>query len=1108
MTDHWDPERPPIAPVAAWKPEEKPKRTWQNHKIVDRSLRLSGQCSDHSSRAVLEKRESGQANALTGDQMAMDLNSSYFLSLAGLGLARRTNGTDRADDWFKEARGWITDSFTWLYVGSQDVWALVIIVIYFSKYGNMKLGKDDEEPEYNDASWFSMLFACGVGVGLIFWGVAEPILHYIGLNRYKADKYMPDNELAQHAINLTFFHWGIHGWIVYVVVGLILGFISFRKGLPMTMKSCFYPLIGDRIYGWIGDTIDIFSIITTLFGVCTSLGLGVKSISAGLNYLNEDIADDTTTQVITIWCITCVATISTASGVGMGIRRLSEICFALGMFLMTLVLLLEDTWYILNVFTQSIGFYIQWIIQLGFHCDAFAMEGPSYGGKAVEGDGAYRNADRLRAYEDGMSDGNANWMDWWTIFYWGWWISWSPFVGMFIAQISRGRTIRQFINGTMTAPCLYSIIWFSIFGGAAILEERVSASPANGLCCASWNTTITSAQIQADNLVGYQSTNFTDWLDLDFCANDKGCGDCEYSWMEAYSEGNNYTKTFGDFFSYVSARRYRYGMYNEDYTHVRLSCLSTESKWFALMGKYGGLSGFLSVVSLLSIILYFITSSDSGSLIIDILAANGIEEPPRPQRIFWALCEGATATALLVAGSGEGKDGLSALQVLLGLVDLLVSFCGHVHRPDLKRTNHQNLATQFINGTMTAPCLYSIIWFSIFGGAAILEERVSASPANGLCCASWNTTITSAQIQADNLVGYQSTNFTDWLDLDFCANDKGCGDCEYSWMEAYSEGNNYTKTFGDFFSYVSARRYRYGMYNEDYTHVRLSCLSTESKWFALMGKYGGLSGFLSVVSLLSIILYFITSSDSGSLIIDILAANGIEEPPRPQRIFWALCEGATATALLVAGSGEGKDGLSALQTVSILTGLPYTIILCFLCIALWRGLAMEMGDIDPYGADFKYSVIDPFSTINPKLWVLTLKNIVIAPYTIYKSLFAMGSGNGNAIFMGIASFICWTLWIVLLIAEVSVEGSYAVAWTFYIAFATCITITRHTTRMRYNMNGNPAEDFFCALILYPCTMAQIEAAQTAAGVESLMKLPEEEAVVYQNKAAEAEDTRF
>jgi len=481
----------------------------------------------------------------------------------------------------KEVRTWVTDVFTWLYVGTQDVWALFIIMLYFSKYSNLKLGRDDEEPEYSDGTYFTMLFSCGIGIGLFYYGVAEPIFHYKpsekeGYNRYWG-RYN-DNVRAQDAINLTLFHWGIHGWIVYVIIGLLLAFLSYRRGLPMTMRTCFFPILGDKIFGIMGDAIDTLCIVCTMFGVCTSLGLGVMQLNGGIHSINNNIPENITAQLVIIWCITVLATISVISGLKVGIRRLSEICFGIGCLLLFIVFFSEKTWYILNIFVQSIGYYFQWLMQLGFHTDAFAQESMA--------------PDKRE---------NSTWMDTWTIFYWGWWISWSPFVGMFIAKISRGRTIKQFIMYSLTLPCVYGFMWFSVFGGAGIkMENKAVILKMN---CSMYEKDIVKPEL-------YRNKQ-----------------------LELFAE----------------------------YGTTMLSCRDSTDMWFDVMNSYGDLQMFMSVVSLIAIILYFVTSSDSGSLVIDCLSANGHPEPPIIQRIFWALTEGATATALLVSG---GKDSLTALQTV------------------------------------------------------------------------------------------------------------------------------------------------------------------------------------------------------------------------------------------------------------------------------------------------------------------------------------------------------------------------------------------------------------------------------------------------------------
>ena len=244
-------------------------------------------------------------------------------------------------------------------------------------------------------------------------------------------------------MNLTYFHWGVHAWIVYALIGLLLGFVAHRNGLPMTMRSCFYPLLGNKVFGTAGDVIDTLSIICTMFGVCTSLGLGVLQVVGGLRRINNQIEETLQNHIIAIWGITVVATASVVSGLKLGIRRLSEVCFAIGMLLMLVVFFYDDTWYMLNLYVQSCGNYLQWIVQLGFHTDAFAQLGNAPDGKEV-----------------------SNWMNSWTIFYWGWWIAWSPYVGIHRQDIQRSHhqrvhQLHPYSSHPLHLPVVRSVWWSS-----------------------------------------------------------------------------------------------------------------------------------------------------------------------------------------------------------------------------------------------------------------------------------------------------------------------------------------------------------------------------------------------------------------------------------------------------------------------------------------------------------------------------------------------------------------------------------------------------------------------------------------------------------------------
>jgi len=552
-----------------------------------------------------------------------------------------------ASDEFNSWKTWIGKNFTWLYIGSQDVWFFFVVYIFFSRFGYLKLGTESSVPEYSNSSWFAMLFSCGVSTGLFFFGVAEPVNHYTQKNRYSADPTMPDNRLAQEAMNITFYNWGLHGWVVYTIVGLLVALMAHREGLPMTVKSCFYPLIGEKIFGWPGDLVDVLSVIATLFGVCTSLGLGTIQINEGLHLLNPNIEISTKSQVIIIWCVTGVATVSVLTGIKYGIRRLSEFCFCCGMVLMLAVLFLDDTVFLLNLYTQSIGFYFQYLLQIGFHSDAFEQLGPSHGAE-----------DRGRFVPEGVesTDGPSLWMGWWTIFYWGWWIAWCPFVGMFIAKISYGRTVKEFIGGTMAAPALYVFMWMVVFGGSGLRMEREAAN--QNLCCHNINTTylLQLSQLSPD----IQLT-----LSDDLCKEDK-CSPCSLRILAPrITEGLDFG-ALGLEIEKVGQNNWGHTHHNRTYT--RLSCRETEQMWFDMMMSYGDIGNFLSGFSLMSLVLYFVTSSDSGSLVIDCLASNGHPEPPQLQRVFWAVLEGLTATSLLVAGGEKALQALQAVAIASGLV--------------------------------------------------------------------------------------------------------------------------------------------------------------------------------------------------------------------------------------------------------------------------------------------------------------------------------------------------------------------------------------------------------------------------------------------------------
>ncbi len=430
---------------------------------------------------------------------------------------------------FTSVQTWIIDTTGWFYVLSVAIFLIFVIFLGISKNGLIKLGPDHSEPDYNYISWFAMLFSAGMGIGLLFFGVAEPVMHY--MNPPVGDGATVN--AAREAMKITFFHWGIHAWAIYAVVAISLAYFSFRHNLPLAIRSSLYPLIGDRIYGPIGHIVDTFAVIGTIFGVATSLGLGVLQVNSGLNYL-FGVPNTTFVQILLIAIITLIATGSVASGLDAGIKRISELNMIMAVSLLAFVLIAGPTVFLLQTLVQNTGSYIADVINQTFY---------------------------LYAYEPG------DWIGGWTLFYWGWWIAWSPFVGMFIARVSRGRTIREFVVGVLMVPVGFTFMWMTFFGNTGI------------------------HMIMQQGLTQLSDAVATDT-----------------------------TMALFEFFE-----------------HLPFSTL-------------------VASIATLLVVTFFVTSSDSGSLVIDMLTNGGEKEGPVWQRIFWATAEGLVAIALLLAG------GLTALQ--------------------------------------------------------------------------------------------------------------------------------------------------------------------------------------------------------------------------------------------------------------------------------------------------------------------------------------------------------------------------------------------------------------------------------------------------------------
>ncbi|WP_158857167.1 BCCT family transporter [Lunatibacter salilacus] len=457
---------------------------------------------------------------------------------------------------FASSKAFITEKTGWLFIIAVNAFIVFCFYLGFSKFGDIRLGGKEAQPEFSTGAWFAMLFSAGMGIGLLFWGVAEPVYHY-AIPPY-GEAY--SLEAAKRAINLTFLHWGFHAWAIYAVVGLALAFFAYNRKLPLTIRSVFYPLLGDRINGWMGDVIDVLAVLATLFGLATSLGLGVQQVSGGLFYL-FGISNSVTVQVILIAGITLIATVSVISGIDKGVKFLSQWNVRIAAILLLFVLIVGPTLFIFRSFVQNMGNYLGSILEVSTWTEAYRDNG---------------------------------WQGDWTVFYWAWWISWSPFVGMFIARISRGRTIKEFIFGVLLIPTLLTFLWLTALGGSAIYLDMQEAA-------------LSGSHDLAEAITGDVSIAL-------------------FVFLENFP-----------------------------------------------------FSGIGSVIGILLVTSFFVTSSDSGSLVIDSITAGGKLDAPVGQRVFWATTEGAVAAVLLIGG------GLTALQtaaIITGLpfLVILVIMCYSLHK--------------------------------------------------------------------------------------------------------------------------------------------------------------------------------------------------------------------------------------------------------------------------------------------------------------------------------------------------------------------------------------------------------------------------------------------
>ncbi|MGP5055905.1 BCCT family transporter [Brachybacterium paraconglomeratum] len=471
----------------------------------------------------------------------------------------------------EKSQNWIVANLGWFYMLAIGIFVAFAIIVALSRWGSIRLGRDDDEPEFGLMSWFAMLFSAGMGVGLVFYGVAEPLGYTT--NSPKPGWDVEGAEASGLAMAQTFLHWGLHPWAAYAVIGLAIAYAMHRRGRPVSIRWALEPIFGDRVKGWIGDVIDVLAIFGTVFGIATSLGLGAQQIAAGMQVIG--LVDEVSTNflVILIVVITFIATLSVVSGVGVGIKWLSNGNLTLAGLLAVAALLFGPTVFIFQNFVESLGIYLSEVFHLTLDV------------------GAYTRSEEAQSWFAGN-----------TLFYWGWWIAWAPFVGVFIARISKGRTVRQFVAGVLLVPTLVGMIWFSIWGG-------------NGL--------------------------FRQWF---------GTGD------------------LGD--------------------------ITAEESMFRIFEQFPA-TQLLSVLGIIVVAVFFITSSDSGSLVVDMLASGGHPNPPMWSRVLWALLEGLLAAALLLSGGLTSLQAGSLMTALPFSVILLLMCVALVKALSLDRAvlaEHERLA--------------------------------------------------------------------------------------------------------------------------------------------------------------------------------------------------------------------------------------------------------------------------------------------------------------------------------------------------------------------------------------------------------------------------------
>jgi len=950
----------------------------------------------------------------TGNFLAMRMNyvSSILAILLTWGFAIWCIADkDKAPGYFYSGQSWVSQNFTWLYIGTQDCWCIFLIYLGFSRFGKIKLGADNEKPRYNDFTWFCMLFTCGVAVGLYVFGVKEPLAFYRSYNLGKT-AVTTDAQRANQAIFMTVYHWGIHGWVPYILVALCAGIVSFRWGMPMTIRSCFYPLIGDHALGPVGDFIDALSIATTTFGVCTSLGLGVSQLSAGLQFIKNiqcdviaecvkaggtwdidtyganscfgNTAEPTSCQVpwqksaeakeqsyyVIIAMITLAATVSVVTGLDNGIKALSKLAFSLGSIVMITIMFADNTWYCINVIVQSTGYYIQWIIQVGFDCEAFQQLEYEMMPTSAEGKsknyfwGNYGEASSLGKLTGAGKD-----------------IGGPGFALSDFSSTDCGRKPNACSKGFISAANVVALVM-------AAAETPTMAQ------------TMAGTQITNTLLHLHESHHSIDKIVTAYNGLDK-LYPGTMGGMIGMPCGSGWNTTHLDSFT-------------TSVLNIANTVDETVNVCSILTGTALPLTG---------------TANNAFEECENFWSAGHFPKCPTTTTAedqLWGTCVSKSSCSDSTAMYDDGTPYFMDWWTLFYWAWWITwaPFVGFF----VALISRGRTVREVILGGFVCPTLFAIVWFSIFGGLAFKMQRM-----------------------AEMALGVSH-------DLDFAK--VPCGEF-YSGAAPITPESKTLAAAG---------------------YYMLSCMPGNDQIYYLMQPYGNLTGFLHVFLWLGLVIYFLTSSDSGSMTDDIISASGLSAGRIPlwQKVFWCFTEGIVAMALVTTGGALG-----ALQAVSIIIGLPFTILLCLMMTSLYRALKKEAGEEDILESHrFNTQLLDIFegfkphggSPFPPSTHIKEIFLGLFVPAIAVNAAFVKSSPDSpkTAGAYGLVAQCLLICWFALQCAEPGVAGTHTISWLCFIGFALIVAFARGEMRRTFNVWDSPLSDLFSTLMMWPFVLAQIK----------------------------------